>query len=236
MPEVNEELIEIEDLRFGWPGAAPLLSCDRFLLRRGEHLYIRGPSGSGKSTLLNLFAGVLTPDSGRLSLMRQDTGSLAAAVRDRLRADHIGFIFQQFNLVPYLNLAENVVLPCHFSRRRATRAAEAHGGVTAAARLLLQHLFVEEDLDPTAPVSKLSVGQQQRVAAARALVGDPEIVIADEPTSALDFDARARFIELLFEQVQASRATLVFVSHDPTLAACFDRTVDIDDFRAETRP
>lgn len=236
MPEVNEELIEIEDLRFGWPSAAPLLSCDHFLLRRGEHLYIRGPSGSGKSTLLNLLAGVLTPDSGRLSLMRQDTGSLASAARDRLRADHIGFIFQQFNLVPYLNLAENVVLPCHFSRRRATRAVEAHGGVTAAAQLLLQRLFVEEELDPTAPVSRLSVGQQQRVAAARALMGDPEIVIADEPTSALDFDARARFIELLFEQVQASRATLVFVSHDPTLAACFDRTVDIDDFRAETRP
>ncbi|MXX39142.1 MAG: ABC transporter ATP-binding protein [Gemmatimonadetes bacterium] len=233
---MNEELIEIEDLRFGWPSAAPLLSCDHFLLRRGEHLYIRGPSGSGKSTLLNLLAGVLTPDSGRLSLMRQDTGSLASAARDRLRADHIGFIFQQFNLVPYLNLAENVVLPCHFSRRRATRAVEAHGGVTAAAQLLLQRLFVEEELDPTAPVSRLSVGQQQRVAAARALMGDPEIVIADEPTSALDFDARARFIELLFEQVQASRATLVFVSHDPTLAACFDRTVDIDDFRAETRP
>ena len=233
---MNEELIQIEDLRFGWPGAAPLLRCDRFLLQRGEHLYVRGPSGSGKSTLLNLFAGVLTPDSGRLSLMRQDTVSLAAAARDRLRADHIGFIFQQFNLVPYLNLAENVVLPCHFSRRRAARAAEAHGGVTAAARLLLRRLFVEEELDPTAPVSRLSVGQQQRVAAARALIGDPEIVIADEPTSALDFDARARFIELLFEQVQASRATLVFVSHDPTLAACFDRTVDIDDFRAETRP
>ncbi len=233
---MNEELIEIEDLRFGWPGAAPLLSCDSFLLRRGEQLYIRGPSGSGKSTLLNLLAGVLTPDSGRLSLMGQDTVSLAAAARDRLRADHIGFIFQQFNLVPYLNLAENAVLPCHFSRRRAARAAEAHGGVTAAARLLLQRLFVEEELDPTAPVSRLSVGQQQRVAAARALIGDPEIVIADEPTSALDFDARARFIELLFEQVQASRATLVFASHDPTLAARFDRTVDMDDFRAEARP
>ena len=233
---MNEELIQIEDLRFAWPGAAPLLRCDRFLLQRGEHLYIRGPSGSGKSTLLNLLAGVLTPDSGRLSLMGQDTGSLAAAARDRLRADHIGFIFQQFNLVPYLNLAENAVLPCHFSRRRATRAAEAHGGVTEAARLLLQRLFVEEGLDPTAPVSRLSVGQQQRVAAARALIGDPEIVIADEPTSALDFDARARFIELLFEQVQASRATLVFVSHDPTLAACFDHAVEIDDFRAEAGP
>ncbi len=230
---MNEDLIEIEDLGFGWPGAPPLLRCGRFLLRRGEHLFIRGPSGSGKSTLLNLLAGVLTPDSGRLSLMGQDTGSLAAASRDRLRADHVGFIFQQFNLVPYLDLAENVVLPCHFSRRRSARAAEAHGGVTAAARFLLQRLFLEEELDPTAPVSRLSVGQQQRVAVARALMGDPEIVIADEPTSALDFEARTRFIELLFERARASRATLVFVSHDPTLAGGFDRTAHIDDFRAE---
>ena len=161
---------------------------------------------------------------------------MSATSRDRLRADHIGFIFQQFNLVPYLDLAENVVLPCQFSRRRAARAVEAHGGVTDAAGFLLQRLFVEEELDATALVSRLSVGQQQRVAAARALIGDPEIVIADEPTSALDFDARARFIELLFEQVRVSQATLVFVSHDPTLAEYFDHAADIDDFRAEPRP
>jgi|GEM_PF-5957862 len=100
---MNDELIKIEDLRFGWPGAPALLSCDRFLLRTGEHLFIRGPSGIGKSTLLNLLAGVLTPDAGRLSLMRQDTGSLLEAARDRLRADHIGFIFQQFNAVSPVN-------------------------------------------------------------------------------------------------------------------------------------
>ncbi len=230
---MNETLIEIEDLRFGWPGAqAPLLDCDRFDLQRGEHLFIRGPSGSGKSTLLNLLAGVLTPDSGRLALMQQDTASLGASGRDRFRADHIGFIFQQFNLVPYLDLVDNVVLPCRFSPRRAARAGEAHGSVHAAATYLLEQLFVDDRLDPGTPVVKLSVGQQQRVAAARALIGRPEIVIADEPTSALDFETRARFVDLLFEQVEASQATLVFVSHDPTLADRFGRIVDIDAFRS----
>ncbi len=229
---MNENLIEIEDLRFGWPGAhTPLLCCDRFDLQRGEHLFIRGPSGSGKSTLLNLLAGVLTPDSGRLALMQQDTATLGAAARDRFRADHIGFIFQQFNLVPYLGLVENVELPCRFSPRRAARANDAHGSVHAAATFLLQQLFTDDRLDPDTPVVKLSVGQQQRVAAARALIGQPEVVIADEPTSALDFETRARFVELLFEQVEASRATLVFVSHDPTLADRFARRVDIDAFR-----
>jgi putative ABC transport system ATP-binding protein len=230
---VNDELIDIEDLRFGWPGAPLLLRCDRFRLCRGEHLFIRGPSGSGKSTLLNLLAGVLVPDAGRLSLMGEDVGALSASARDRLRADHIGFIFQQFNLVPYLGLAENVVLACQFSRRRTARATEKHGDVSAAAQALLQRLFVDEGLNPTTPVSRLSVGQQQRVAAARALIGDPAIVIADEPTSALDHDARSRFVELLFERAAASGATLVFVSHDPTLAGSFERTADIGDFRAE---
>ena len=232
---MNPSLIEIENLCFRWPGAAaPLLACESFCLARGEHLFVRGPSGSGKSTLLGLLTGILVPDSGRLSLMQQDTAGLGASRRDRLRADHIGYIFQQFNLVPYLDLVENVVLPCRFSRRRAANAERAHGSIAAAAGYLLRHLFSDGELDPGAPVANLSVGQQQRVAAARALIGDPDIVIADEPTSSLDFDARERFVELLFERLEETRATLVFVSHDPTLGARFARQAGIDEFRAET--
>ncbi len=229
---MNQPLIEIENLRFSWPGAAgPLLACASFSLERGEHLFVRGPSGSGKSTLLGLLTGVLTPGSGRLSLMQQDTAGLSASRRDRLRADHIGYIFQQFNLVPYLDLVENVVLPCRFSRRRAENAERAHGSVAAAANDLLNHLFTDQELERKTPVSKLSVGQQQRVAAARALIGDPDIVIADEPTSSLDFEARERFVDLLFERLEQTNATLVFVSHDPTLGARFRRLAEIDEFR-----
>ena len=231
---MNQHLIEIENLRFRWPGAtAPLLACDSFSLERGEHLFVRGPSGSGKSTLLGLLTGILTPESGHLLLMQQDTAGLSATRRDRLRADHIGYIFQQFNLVPYLDLVENVILPCRFSRRRADNAERAHGSITAAAEYLLNHLFTEGEMDRNAPVANLSVGQQQRVAAARALIGDPDIVIADEPTSALDFDTRERFVDLLFERLSDTNATLVFVSHDPTLGARFKRESGIDEFRAK---
>ena len=165
--------------------------------------------------------------------MQQDTASLSASRRDRLRADHIGYIFQQFNLVPYLDLVENVILPCRFSRRRAANAERAHGSIAAAAEYLLRHLFTKGELDREAPVANLSVGQQQRVAAARALIGDPDIVIADEPTSALDFDTRERFVDLLFERLEETNATLVFVSHDPTLGARFKREAGIDEFRAK---
>ncbi len=231
---MNQPLIEVENLRFSWPGAsAPLLACESFSLERGEHLFVRGPSGSGKSTLLGLLTGVLAPNSGHLSLMQQDTAALSATRRDRLRADHIGYIFQQFNLVPYLDLVENVILPCRFSRRRSANAERVHGSVTAAAAYLLQQLFTDQELDRNAAVAKLSVGQQQRVAAARALIGDPDIVIADEPTSSLDFEARERFVDLLFERIHETNATLVFVSHDPTLGARFERQTGIDEFRAE---
>lgn len=230
---MNQPLIEIENLQFSWPDAsAPLLSCASFSLERGEHLFVRGPSGSGKSTLLGLLTGVLMPGSGHLKLMQQDTAGLSATKRDRLRADHIGYIFQQFNLVPYLDLVENVILPCRFSQRRAGNAERTHGSVTAAAEHLLRHLFTNQELDRNAPVAKLSVGQQQRVAAARALIGDPDIVIADEPTSSLDFETRTRFIDLLFERIEETNATLVFVSHDPTLGARFQRQTSIDEFRA----
>jgi len=229
---LSQPLIEIENLRFSWPGAsAPLLVCESFRLERGEHLFVRGPSGSGKSTLLSLLTGILTPGSGRLSLMQQDTAGLSATRRDRLRADHIGYIFQQFNLVPYLDLVENVILPCRFSRRRADNAERAHGSVAAAAEHLLGNLFAKDELDRNAPVAKLSVGQQQRVAAARALIGDPDIVIADEPTSSLDFETRERFVDLLFERIKETSATLVFVSHDPTLGMRFQREAAIDEFR-----
>ncbi len=230
---MNDAIVEIENLQFSWPGAArPLLRCSSFSLSRGEHLFIRGPSGSGKSTLLGLLTGVLKPDSGRLSLMQQDASCLNASQRDHLRADHIGYIFQQFNLVPYLGVIDNVALPCRFSKRRLANAERSHGSVTAAAEHLLRHLFTDEELDWNSPVSKLSVGQQQRVATARSLIGDPDLVIVDEPTSSLDLDARERFVDLLFDRLQNTKATLIFVSHDPTLGEHFQRQVSIDEFRA----
>tara|TARA_R110001599_G_scaffold8901_2_gene44137 strand:+ start:1291 stop:1986 length:696 start_codon:yes stop_codon:yes gene_type:complete len=221
---MTDPAIQIEGLRFAWNGAKPVLDVPAFTLARGERLFLRGPSGSGKSTLLGVIAGVLVADAGRVSVLGQELGGLSSAARDRMRADHLGVIFQMFNLVPYLSVVGNVTLPLKFSDRRRMIVG---GDADAEARRLLGRLGLTDEALLARRVSDLSVGQQQRVAAARALIGGPEIVIADEPTSALDSDARDRFIELLSEEAGRTGAALLFVSHDASLARLFDRAVDL---------
>jgi len=218
--------IELRDVTFAWPGEPALLDISRLTVSQGEKLFLKGASGSGKSTLLGLIAGVLSPRSGLISVLGQDQAQASGSQRDHLRANRLGVIFQMFNLVPYLSVLQNVALPCRFSPDRARRVSE-NGGVNAEARRLLAQLGLHEPSLLSRSVSALSVGQQQRVAAARALIGQPDLIIADEPTSALDADSRDRFIALLNAQVDASGATLVFVSHDGGLAGQFDRALDL---------
>lgn len=198
---MTQPLIELANLGFAWPGQAQLLDIPDFTLARGETLFLKGPSGSGKTTLLGLLGGVQRAQSGHIRLLGQDLAQLSAAARDRFRVDHTGYIFQQFNLLPFLSVRENVELPCRFSRQRAERAQQRHGSIDAAATALLEHLGLRAELLGRR-ADELSIGQQQRVAAARALIGQPELVIADEPTSALDFDAREAFLQLLFAECQ----------------------------------
>lgn len=221
-------VIDVKGLEFRWqPGAPRVLAIEDLTVAPGERLFIKGPSGSGKSTLLNLISGVTTAAVGSVRVMDQALEQLASAKRDHFRADHIGYIFQMFNLIPYLSVVENVTLPCRFSASRRAKALSRGKGLDAEAHRLLQHLDMDHpDLHQRA-VTTLSVGQQQRVAAARALMGSPELLIADEPTSSLDTDRRESFIRLLFEECRASGATLVFVSHDASLEHLFDRTVDL---------
>lgn len=218
--------VRLTDLRFAWPGQAPLLAIDRFELAHKERLFLRGPSGSGKSTLLGLIAGVLETVQGEIRVMDEDMGQLSGSGRDQVRADHLGVIFQMFNLVPYLSVVQNVILPCRFSKRRL-RNVQDNGGVEVEAKRLLERLGLDDAALQARNVTELSVGQQQRVAAARALIGQPSLVIADEPTSALDSDMRDRFIELLSEEASQTGAALLFVSHDSSLAPLFDRAVDL---------
>lgn len=222
---VTSWIVEIEGLRFAWPGAAsPLLEIDALRIAPGERLFLQGESGSGKSTLLSLLAGVLLPQAGRVSLLGRDWRSLRASHRDRHRADHVGLVFQQFNLLGYLPVIDNVLLPCRFSSRRAARATATDGSPAQAAQRLLGRMGLERSLW-TRPASRLSVGQQQRVAAARALIGAPELLIADEPTSSLDESRRDDFMQLLLEACVEAGSALVFVSHDNRLAAAFPRRV-----------
>ncbi|WP_252272529.1 ABC transporter ATP-binding protein [Pseudomonas subflava] len=232
---MSQALIELTDLGFAWPGQAELLDIPTFTLQRGESLFLKGPSGSGKTTLLGLLGGVQKPGRGRLSLLGQELAQMSSGARDRFRVDHTGYIFQQFNLLPFLSVRENVELPCRFSRSRAQRASERHGSIDGAAAQLLEHLGLKAELLERRADS-LSIGQQQRVAAARALIGQPELVIADEPTSALDHDAREAFLQLLFAECRAAGASLLFVSHDQSLSPLFDRSVSLAELNRAAKP
>ena len=219
--------LDLQDLRYRWPGAvADTLQIERLQLAPGEAVFMRGPSGCGKSTLLSLLAGVLLADAGAVRLLGQDWMALASGARDRCRADHVGYIFQQFNLLPYLSVIDNVRLPLRFSRERARRAAAAAPAGLDPAEQLLALSGLETKLWPQ-PASALSVGQQQRVAAARALIGAPDLVIADEPTSALDEALRESFMTLLLQRCAAAGSALLFVSHDLRLASRFERVIDL---------
>jgi putative ABC transport system ATP-binding protein len=200
-----------------------VLRVPELRIDRGERVFVFGPSGSGKTTLLGVLAGVLTPNAGAVRILGEDLAKMSSAARDQFRGEHIGYIFQLFNLIPYLTVAENIALPCRLNRARQRRLEGRT--LRAEAARLGERLEIESLLDSN--VTRLSVGQQQRVAAARALIGAPELVIADEPTSSLDTDLRTRFLELLFEICKDSSSTLVFVSHDRQLLPMFDRGLSL---------
>lgn len=218
-------VIRIDNLAFRYPKAdRACLDIQELHAEAGDRIFIYGPSGSGKSTLLGLLGGVLSPERGTISLLGHELTTMTASARDRLRADHIGFVFQQFNLIPYLSVTDNVLLSCRFSSRRRNRAMASGNNLHDEAARLLDHLDIAPELRHR-PVTQLSVGQQQRVAAARALIGRPEIVIADEPTSALDAERQTAFLDLLARECIAADATLLFVSHDRRLASGFTREI-----------
>jgi len=220
---MDEAIIDLKNVCFSWKNSDnTLLDIPEFRLKQHEHIFLQGPSGCGKSTLLSLIGGILISESGSLKVLGQEIWDLSRSGRDAFRVDHIGFIFQLFNLLPYLSIEENVMLPLKFSNIRANRAGKTKLDRLNEAQRLLKALGLEEQQAEKSPVIELSVGQQQRVAAARALIGSPELIIADEPTSALDTDLRHSFLELLFEESKKSGSTLLFVSHDSTLSAYFN--------------
>ncbi len=221
------------------PFAAPVLQLDRLRWRRGprfarqldslelaagERVLLLGPSGSGKSSLLDLVTGVAQPQAGNIYLMGQSLVAAKPAQRDGLRGQHIGLIFQQLNLVPYASVAQNIALALCFSPARRARLQTP---VAQAVAALLAALDLEASL-ANEPAGRLSQGQQQRVAAARALIGAPELIVADEPSSALDAANRDRFFQLLFASLDPQRQAALVVSHDQSLAPLFDRVLEME--------
>lgn len=229
----TDTVLKLAQVEFGWDASSTLISIDEFRIERGSSVFLKGPSGSGKSTLLGLIGGVLTPRCGEITVSGERMTEASPAKRDRIRADHMGIIFQQFNLLPYLSVLGNITLPSRFSPARRSRNASTFRSPEAEAEHLVCALGLPPDV-LNSPVGELSVGQQQRVAVARALIGAPSLIIADEPTSALDADNRDRFIELLNEQRAAFNSSLLFVSHDSALAKHFDREIELDAINASS--
>lgn len=223
--------VEVRDLSFKYPRSdEAVIKIDHWQLTSGSSTFIYGPSGSGKSTLLNLLAGLLVPSQGSVAIMGQQTSHLKAAQRDRFRAQHIGIIFQQFNLIPWLSVRDNISAAHYFSRDKKTSKSELLERITQLLdRLGLAARFLDRK------TKELSIGQQQRVAIARALINQPALMIADEPTSALDTDARDGFMQLLLECVSEYSSTLIFVSHDKTLSNRFEQSVNLPSINLAAR-
>ncbi len=228
MPVAAPDIVSMSGVRFTWPARDSFrMAIDDFTLADGERLLLIGPSGSGKSTFLSLLAGIVTPQAGSIMVLGTDLAKLRGAARDRFRGEHFGIIFQMFNLLPYGSVLDNVLLPLSFSAARRKRAT-ANGSAEAEAARLLGKLGLEPSLVQGASAASLSVGQQQRVAAARALIGAPRIIIADEPTSALDRNRQEAFLDLLFAVATEAGATLIMVSHDESLGPRFSRVAPLE--------
>jgi putative ABC transport system ATP-binding protein len=213
-------MIDLRQLVFRYPNSPFTLAIDSLQIAHGEKVAFVGPSGSGKTTLLNLIAGVRISET--------DVARLADSARRNFRIAHIGMVFQQFELLPYLRARDNIRLPflinqtLGWSTDLAERLEQLAAALGIADKL---HRFPAE----------LSQGEQQRVAIARALVHSPPLLLADEPTGNLDPANKRNILRLLFEQVAAQAGTLVVVTHDLGILDGFDRVIDFTQFQVTTR-
>ena len=217
-------MIDIQHLSFAYPGSkSALLNVAELRVSPGEKIMLRGPSGSGKSTLLNLIGGILTPDSGSVKVCGENLTTLADAARRIFRINRLGFIFQDFALLDYLDVAENILLPY-----RINPALKLSPETRARLLRLAEALGIADKL--RAYPDKLSFGERQRAAIARALIADPQLLIADEPTANLDRANAVITIELILKSAALNKAAVVVVSHDETLKPFFDRVIEMSQF------
>ena len=192
-------------------------------LKRGQRLLISGFSGCGKTTLLSLIAGALKLQAGDIKFDGINYSTMSSLLLDQFRADHIGYIFQTLNLIPFLSVSENIALGVRFSQSRKSKVSNLSQEVVR----LVSSLGLEREALKI-PVSRLSVGQQQRVAAARALIGKPDLILADEPTSALDSDTTKKFLNEVMETFDSNKQAIIMVSHDAAIAPYFDTVIDFN--------
>jgi putative ABC transport system ATP-binding protein len=220
----------VESLKFSYVCGKSVIHIKKWHLNKSEHVFLHGPSGCGKSTLLNLLSGILAPQQGTVNILNTDITALKPSKRDRFRAQHIGVVFQQFNLIPYLSVFDNIRLAIYFANDSANKDRSYKKNTRTQDRIIamLQALQLPVNCIQQ-KAGELSVGQQQRVAIARALINKPDVLIVDEPTSALDACAKDAFMKVLIETATSSNAALIFVSHDQSLASHFKRVESLTD-------
>ncbi|MDC9724710.1 MAG: ABC transporter ATP-binding protein [Gammaproteobacteria bacterium] len=217
-------VITLSNVSFSYPEdpKRPVLDIPSWSLSKGEQVFVHGPSGGGKSTLLNILSGLLASTEGQVTILGQRLDKMSSRQRDRFRANHIGYVFQQFNLIPYLNAVDNIRLASQFSQTKKVSLVEQE-----IQQLLITLNMAQKDWQT--PARNLSIGQQQRIAIARALINKPQLLIADEPTSSLDKVNRDAFMTLLMSIVGDNDISLLFVSHDLSLASYFNRVDALSD-------
>jgi ABC-type lipoprotein export system ATPase subunit len=217
-------MIHIQQLQFQYPTGEFRLSIDEFSITKGSKVAVIGPSGSGKTTLLNLIAGIMTPLKGTVSVGDIQVSGLDDRERRDFRITNIGFVFQDFELLDYLNVFDNVLHPY-----RITGALTLDREVRAQVVTLAQDMGIGDKLKRNS--NDLSHGEKQRVAICRALLPQPKVILADEATGNLDPDNKDLILDLLFQSVEDHGATLLAVTHDYELLKRFDRVVDFREFQ-----
>jgi putative ABC transport system ATP-binding protein len=219
--------LAVDHLRFHYPHSTFALQIDHLHIAPAECVAVVGPSGCGKSTLLKLLSGILRPTAGRIQVGPHRLTELDDTARRAFRARHLGFVFQDFCLLDYLTVRENILLPGRLNAVVPLDAAMRSRALDLAGQTGLSAL-----LDRS--VVRLSQGERQRVALCRALVGSPSLIFADEPTGNLDPDNKQKIFELLLAHARAAAATLIVVTHDHSFLARFDRTLSLRDFLQAT--
>ena len=216
-------MLQLRDVKksFTEPDGSPLpiLDIEEFLVPAGEQMVLVGKSGCGKTTLLHIISGISRPDSGKVRVSDWDITLMTETECDRFRAEHIGYVFQTFNLLRGFSALENVMLAMRFTGRRVDRPRALH----LLERVGLGHRITHK---PT----QLSVGEQQRVAVARALANRPKLLLADEPTANVDSGHQQQILDLLRETCREEKVSLVLVTHSPEVAKQFDRVERLEEF------
>lgn len=217
-------MIELSNIHFQYPKSDFILRIKELQFNSGSKTAIIGPSGFGKTTMLNLIAGILLPDSGNVVIDAKLVNNLSEKERRNLRIQQIGFVFQDFRLIPYLNVLDNILLPY-----RINSILKIGNETISTANHLAEDLGILDKLKKNP--AKLSHGERQRVAICRALMNKPPVILADEPTGNLDPENKKRIMQILFDYVQKFNSTLIAVTHDHEMLKGFSNTIDFANFQ-----